>query len=79
MTSPRPPVRTSARPAPTGAEQDLIRGRKENGAGDKATSYSARRADSLIHAVLLKDRVRECTLKDLRGTYLDPGPARLAV
>ncbi|MFC0842384.1 hypothetical protein ACFH04_01330 [Streptomyces noboritoensis] len=26
MTSPRPPVRTAARPAPAGAEQDLNKG-----------------------------------------------------
>ncbi|MFD9047801.1 hypothetical protein [Streptomyces zaomyceticus] len=52
---------------------------RESGASEKATAYAARRADNLIHAVLLKDRMREYSLKALRGTDLDADTARLLV
>ncbi|MFE5714511.1 hypothetical protein ACFQ7J_27325 [Streptomyces sp. NPDC056501] len=56
----------------------LDRARTE-GASSSAAHYAVRRAENLVHAVLLGERMGEYNLRPLRGTDLDPAPAHAAI
>ncbi|MFI9297519.1 hypothetical protein [Streptomyces gardneri] len=49
---------------------------RAEGASHRAQHYAGRRAENLVHAVLLGERMGEYNLQSLRGTDLDPALAR---
>ncbi|MFJ6452301.1 hypothetical protein ACIQNV_37495 [Streptomyces hydrogenans] len=51
---------------------------RAEGASRGAQHYAARRAENLASAVLIGERMGEYHLRPLRGTDLDPAPARAA-